>query len=132
MSLTMTEREFAFWLEHSSPTNQVIYHYGSLAGDRAGKLVSKGEIIKQLPTTYSQAVDYVALAAWQAVRDHYVLLTQRRVSESKFEYLATRTSVSVNSCPDKIIRAGVLGKPGMPITSRILDAKDAGSGFTDP
>ncbi len=56
MSLTMTEREFAFWLEHSSPTSQVIYHYGSLARDRVGKLVSKGEIIKQLPTTYSKAV----------------------------------------------------------------------------
>ncbi len=94
MSLTMTEREFAFWLEHSSPTSQIMYHYGSLAGDRAGKLVSKGEIIKQLPTAYSQAVDYVALAAWQAMRDHYVVLTQRRVNESKFEYLATRTSVS--------------------------------------
>ncbi len=94
MSLTMTEREFAFWLEHSSPTSQVIYHYGSLAGDRAGKLVYEDEIIKQLPTAYSQAVDYVALAAWQAMRGHYVLLTQRIVNESKFEYLATRTSVS--------------------------------------
>ncbi len=94
MSLTMTESEFAFWLEHSSPTSQVIYHYGSLAGDRAGKLVSKGEIIKQLPTAYSQAVDYVALAAWQAMWDHYVLLTQRRVNGSNFEYLATRTGVS--------------------------------------
>ena len=89
MSLTMTESEFAFWLEHSSPTSQVIYHYGSLAGDRA----SKDEIVKQLATAYSQAVDYVALAAWQAMRHHYVVLTQRRVNESNVEYLATRTSV---------------------------------------
>ena len=93
MSLTMTESEFAFWLEHSSPTSQVIYHYGSLAGDRAGKLASKDEIVKQLATAYSQAVDYVALAAWQAMRHHYVVLTQRRVNESNVEYLATRTSV---------------------------------------
>jgi hypothetical protein len=113
----MTESEFAFWLEHSSPTSQVIYHYGSLAADRAGNLVSKGEIIKQLPTAYSQAVDYMALAAWQAMRDHYVFLTQRRVSESKIEYLATRTSVSFPQtlAPDKLVKVGVLGKPGMPI-----------------
>ena len=94
MSLAMTEIEFAFWLENSSPTSQVIYHYGSLTGDRAGKLASKGEIVKQPATAYSQAVDYVALAAWQAMRDHYVVLTQRRVNESEFEYLATRTNVS--------------------------------------
>ncbi len=94
MSLTMTEREFTFWLEHSSPTSQVIYHYGILPRDRTGKFVSEGEIVKQIQTVYSQAVDYVALAAWQAMRDHYVVLTQRSVNESKFEYLATRTSVS--------------------------------------
>jgi hypothetical protein len=94
MSLTMTEREFTFWLEHSSPTSQVIYHYGSLAEDRAGKLVSEDGIVKQIPTAYSQAVDYVALAAWLAMRDRYVLLSQRRVNESNVEYLATRTGVS--------------------------------------
>ena len=95
MSLTMTEREFAFWLERSSPTSQVIYHYGSLPRDRFGKLLYEGEIVKQIPTVNSQAVDYVALAAWQAMRGHYVFLTQRRVNESNFEYLATRTSVSI-------------------------------------
>ncbi len=94
MSIKMTEREFAFWLKNSSPRSQVIYHYGSLARDRAGKLVYEGEIVKQIPTAYSQAVDYVASAAWQATRHHYVLLTQRRVNESSFEYLATRTGVS--------------------------------------
>ena len=94
MSLTMTEREFAFWLEHSSPTSQVIYHYGILPRDRTGKFVSEGEVVKQIPTVYSQAVDYVALAAWRAMRGHYVLLTQRRVNESHFEYLATRTDIS--------------------------------------
>ena len=95
MSLTMTESEAAFWLEHSSPTSQVIYYCGILPRDRTGKLVSEGEIVKQIPTVYSQAVDYVALAAWQAMRGHYVFLTQRRVNESNFEYLATRTSVSI-------------------------------------
>ncbi len=93
MSLKMTEREFAFWLKNSSPRSQVIYHYGSLARDRAAKLVYEGEIVKQIPTAYSQAVDYLASAAWQATRHHYVLLTQRRVNESSFEYLATRTGV---------------------------------------
>ena len=77
MSLKMTEREFAFWLTNSSPRSEVIYHYGNLAGDRAGKLVYEGEIVKQNPTAYSQAVDYVASAAWQATQDHYVFLTQR-------------------------------------------------------
>ncbi len=96
MSLTMTEREFAFWLEHSSPTSQAIYHCGSLPRDRSGKPVYDGdsETVKRISTAYSQAVDYVALAAWQAMRGHYVLLTQHIVNESKFEYLATRTSVS--------------------------------------
>ena len=94
MSLKMTECEFAFWLEHSSPTSQVIYHCGSLPRDRSGKHVYDGETVKQIRTTYSQAVDYMAWAAWQAMRRHYVLLTQRRVGESDFEYLATRTGVS--------------------------------------
>ena len=96
MSLTMTEREFAFWLEHSSPTSQVIYHCGSLPRDRSGKHVydGDGETVKWAPTAYSQAVEYMARAAWQAMRGHYVLLTQRRVNELNFEYLATRTGVS--------------------------------------
>jgi hypothetical protein len=90
----MTEREFGFWLEHSSPASQVVYHCGSLPRDRFGKLAYDGETVKQIPTTYSQAVDYMAWAAWQAMRGRFVLLTQRRVNESSFEYLATRTGVS--------------------------------------
>ena len=94
MSLTMTESEFAFWLERSSPASQVVYHCGSLPRDRFGKHVYDGDTVKQIPTTYSQAVDYMAWAAWQAMRGRFVLLTQRRVNESSFEYLATRTGVS--------------------------------------
>ncbi len=94
MSLAMTESEFSFWLEHSSPTSQVIYHRGSLPRDRSGKHVYDGETVKQVQTTYSQAVDYMAWAAWRAMRGRYVLLTQRRVNETSFEYLATRTGVS--------------------------------------
>ncbi len=95
MSLEMTESEFSFWLEHSSPTSQVIYHRGSLPRDRFGKHVYDGDTVRQIPTTYSQAVDYMAWAAWQAMRGRYVLLTQRRVNESDFEYLATRTGVAM-------------------------------------
>ncbi len=105
MSLKMTEREFAFWLEHSSPTSQVIYHYGRLARDRSGKHVydGDGETVKWAPTAYSHAVEYMARAAWQAMRGHYVLLTQRRVNESNVEYLATRTGVSF---PQTLFPAG--------------------------
>ena len=99
MSLTMTESEFGFWLERSSPASQVIYHRGSLPRDRSGKHVYDGDTVKQVPTTYSQAVDYMAWAAWQAMRGRFVLLTQRRVNESSFEYLATRTDVSFPPTP---------------------------------
>ena len=95
MSLTMTESEFGCWLETSSPASQVVYHCGSLPRDRFGKHVYDGDTVRQIPTTYSQAVDYMAWAAWQAMRGRYVLLTQRRVNESDFEYLATRTGVAV-------------------------------------
>ncbi len=94
MSLTMTESEFAFWLERSSPASQVVYHCGSLPRDRFGKHVYDGDTVKQIPTTYSQAVDYTAWAAWRAMQGRYVLLTQRRVNESSFEYRAIRTGVS--------------------------------------
>ena len=99
MSLTMTESEFGFWLERSSPASQVIYHRGNLPRDRFGKCVYDGDTVKQVPTTYSQAVDYMAWAAWQAMRGRFVLLTQRRVNESSFEYLATRTGVSFPPTP---------------------------------
>ena len=82
MSLTMTEREFVFWLERSSSSSQVIYHYGSLPRDRFGKLLYEGEVVKQIPTVYSQAVDYVALAAWQAMRGHYVFLTPHNFEDT--------------------------------------------------
>ncbi len=95
MSLAMTESEFSFWLERSSPTSQVIYHRGSLPRDRFGKHVYDGDTVKQIPTTYSLAVDYMAWAAWRAMRGHYVHLTQRKVNESNFEYLATRTGVAI-------------------------------------
>ncbi len=94
MSLTMTESEFAFWLERSSPASQVVYHCGSLPRDRFGKNIYDGDTVKQIPTTYSQAVDYTAWAAWRAMQGRYVLLTQRRVNESSFEYRAIRTDVS--------------------------------------
>ncbi len=93
MSLEMSELEFALWLKRSSPNSQTVYHRGNLARDRAGKLVYEGETVKLVPTVYSEAVAYVALAAWRAMKNHYVLLTQRKTGEARFEYLATRTSL---------------------------------------
>ena len=94
MSLEMSELEFALWLKRSPPNSQTVYHRGNLAWDRAGKLVSKGEAVKWVPTIYSEAVSNVASAAWQAMENHYVLLTQRKAGEARFEYLATRTNLS--------------------------------------
>ena len=94
MSLEMSELEFALWLKRSLPNSQIVYHRGNLARDRAGRLVIEGETVKQVPTVYSEAVAYVALAAWRAMKNHYVLLTQRKTGESRFEYLATRTNLS--------------------------------------
>ena len=97
MSLEMSELEFALWLKRSPPNSQTVYHRGSLARDRAGKFL--------YPTIYSEAVTNVASAAWRAMENHYVLLTQRKVGEARFEYLATRTNLSrlhsSNMSPDE-------------------------------
>ena len=94
MSLELSEFEFALWLRHSRPNSQTVYHRGNLSRDRAGNLVFDGETVKQIPTVYSEAVEYVASAAWRAMENHHVLLTQRKVGEASFEYLATRTSLN--------------------------------------
>jgi hypothetical protein len=94
MSLEMSELEFALWLKRSPPNSQTVYHRGNLAGDRVGKLVYEGETVKRVPTVYSEAVTNVASAAWQAMENRYVLLTQHKAGGAKFEYLATRTNLS--------------------------------------
>ena len=91
MSLEMSELEFALWLKRSPPDSQTVYHRGSLARDRAGKLICEDETV---PTIYSEAVTNVASAARRAMENHDVLLTQRKVGEARFEYLATRTNLS--------------------------------------
>ncbi len=94
LSLEMSELEFALWLKRSPPNGQTVYHRGSLARDRAGRLVYDGETIQRVPTVYSEAVTNVASAAWRAMENHYVLLTQHKAGEARFEYLATRTNLS--------------------------------------
>ncbi len=89
MSLEMSELEFALWLKCSLPYSQVVYHRGHLARDRAGKFVCEAETV---PTVYSDAVEFVALAAWQAMENHEVHLTQRKLGKVGFEYLAKRTA----------------------------------------
>ncbi len=105
MSLEMSELEFALWLKHSPPNSQIVYHRGNLARDRAGKLVSEGEAVKRVPTIYSEAVTNVASAAWRAMENHYILLTQHKAGVARFEYLATRTNLSrlqsSNMSPDE-------------------------------
>jgi hypothetical protein len=94
MSLEMSELEFALWLKHSPPNSQIVYHRGNLARDRAGKFVFEGEAVKLVPTIYSEAVTNVASAVWRAMENHYILLTQHKAGEARFEYLATRTNLS--------------------------------------
>ncbi len=91
MSLEMSELEFALWLKRSLPNSQTVYHRGNLARDRAGKFVCEDETV---PTVYSEAVEFVASAAWRAMENHDVLLTQRKVGGASFEYLAIRTSLN--------------------------------------
>ena len=88
-SLEMSELEFALWLKRSLPNSQVVYHRGNLARDRAGKFMCEDETV---PTVYSDAVEFVAMAAWQAMENHEVLLTQRKLGKVGFEYLANRTA----------------------------------------
>ncbi len=103
--LEMSELEFTLWLKRSLPNSQTVYHRGNLARDRVGKLVSEGEAVKRVPTIYSEAVTNVASAAWRAMENHYVLLTQHKAGKAKFEYLATRTNLSrprsSNMLPDE-------------------------------
>lgn len=92
MSLEMSELEFALWLKRSLPNSQTIYHRGNLATDRAGKLLREGEVFNRVPTIYSEGVTNVALAAWRAMENSHVLLTQRKSGETSYEYLAKRTA----------------------------------------
>jgi hypothetical protein len=103
MSLEMSELEFALWLKRSPPNSQTVYHRGSLARDRAGKFICEDDTV---PTIYSEAVTKVATAAWRAMEDHYVLLTQRKAGEAGFEYLATRTNLSRLHSSNRAQRTG--------------------------
>ena len=91
MSLEMSELEFTLCLKRSPPNSQTVYHRGSLAEDRAGKLVCEDETV---PTIYSEAVTNVASAVWRAMENHYILLTQHKAGVARFEYLATRTNLN--------------------------------------
>ena len=93
MSLEMSELEFALWLKSSPPNSQTVYHRGNLAWDRAGKIVYADKAFKLVPTVYSEAVTNVASAAWRAMENHHVLLTQYKVADDGFEYLARRTAI---------------------------------------
>ncbi len=92
-SLEMSELEFTLWLKRSPPNSQTVYHRGNLARDRAGRLLSEGGTFKWAPTVYSEGIKNVASAAWRAMENSHVLLTQRKTGEASYEYQVRRTEI---------------------------------------
>ena len=64
-------RGLKWWLDSSSPGDSTIYHTGKSFFDEAAR-------------------PPIAKAFWQLAEQGAVLLTQRRVSPERYEYIATR------------------------------------------
>lgn len=73
----MTVQQFETWLSKSKPGSTTTYHVGYLPNDREA----------------DQGVNMVAHAALMASEVEAVLLTQRRLGDFRYSYLATKRSL---------------------------------------
>lgn len=72
------EKNFTSWLNNSMPGEQCEYYRGFLAGDGRGTLGKRPR-----PPAY-------AYEAWAYALTGVILLTQRRIAENVFSYIATK------------------------------------------
>lgn len=81
--------KFRFWLANSKPGHTFVYHLGNLMADRIYAVVAgRGpgqEELKRIAT-----VDGIAREAWRAYRRGEVVLTQKRLGEGYYAYVARR------------------------------------------
>lgn len=75
----MTHKDFTRWLNSARKGQSATYHIGNLQYDRLD--ASKLE---------SAAVDRLANTAWEASREGWVSLVQRRVAPGTCAYIAQR------------------------------------------
>ena len=70
---------FRAWLETSHPGDSVIYHSGYLAKDR-----------QRIPGQELPACSHLGALAWDWYEAREVCLTQRKLADGAFEYIATK------------------------------------------
>ena len=78
MLIAECEKDFSSWLNNSMPGEQCKYYHGFLAGDGRGSLNKRPR-----PPAYAHE-------AWAYALTGVILLTQRRVVENVFSYIATK------------------------------------------
>lgn len=84
----MTPEAFTDWLRGAREGHSVAYYEGFLALDRW----LMGEAGTWLYYKPNPEVSRVGLRAWRAYEARYVHLTQQRVSDGLYVYIATRTN----------------------------------------
>lgn len=77
---------FYEWLRTAKPTDVCIYHTGLLMADRMAGFKRKGPY-----ATLDRQLEDLRIGVLTAWSLGDVLLTQRRLGEGQYEYLATRT-----------------------------------------
>ena len=76
----LTTSVFRRWVAIAAIGNQLVYHEGYLACDRA----------PEIPTAESRRLHKVAQVIMNAAEDGRVHLVQRRLGEGRFAYIAVR------------------------------------------
>lgn len=85
--------QFRNWLRVAPPGTSQCYHEGFLAEDRFAPIYGADETVHHFtPVEPFHSLASAVLEA--ATRDRYILLSQRRVAEGHFLYMATRTAVA--------------------------------------
>lgn len=80
-----SEGNFAYWLKTARPGEKALYYQGFLMRDREVFMRGGGFADKFPPRIKA------ALAAWKAYLDGTVSLTQRKLGQFDYEYIATKT-----------------------------------------
>lgn len=78
---------FAEWLSEARRGDSFVYHQGFIANDRE---VALSEGNSKLSRDERKRVWREARDAWMAYEGRQVCLTQRRLGEGRYDYIATR------------------------------------------
>lgn len=75
---------FGFWLQNAREGDRLIYHVGNLMADRVVLI----EHPTWVETRFIEPLNEVAAEVWQAYEQGLVTLSQKRIGENLFQYVA--------------------------------------------